>query len=658
MAGVISIYLSLTLILTCALIMTLIESARVSYMNAKLQSVTYMAADSVFSGFAEPVFDRYGVMMLWSTEDEFLHALNDHCTDNLKTDALEGSIFTDIYKVSFDSSSLSSKVSPTDKGGQVFADQVLEYMKYFLPVDAAGRILGSVSIFDQGNKVSDFLDKIESYKDVFTKVEESVGDLKETIDTVRSKAGEPSRFLDQASSSIDRFKNGDASAQASFRNSISDLARSKEKLSNGLEKIQSSSDDYYKNVEKAKNAVTELENDLNVNRDDFDDEVYGIVSEQLEDIRQKSADTDFDYYLVGSNLDTTGYYLEKLDSIDELTEITKDPLTAENADYYETVIDEYRSDFSDFSLDALGVNLDSFEVEKEDSSFLTRISEIAENGLLGFIAGDVSDKKIETACLPSSTDSDGNPVEAGGDLLSATADKALFGEYILQHFGNCTDVSDDTALDYEAEYIINGKDSDKGNLSAAVSQIVLIRSGCNLISILKSPGKKAETYALATSLVGFTGMPVVIKVFQIVIMAAWALAESVADVKALIEGHKIKTIKDDSDWYLSLAGIKNFGSDALSPSGTESGLSYEAYLRLLLLMQNNKTQYFRTMDMIQADMCLSENEDFRISSCLTGVTVDAAYSAPQLFINFPFVRNVVGYSEDGYIYSMTQEYSY
>ena len=425
-----------------------------------------------------------------------------------------------------------------------------------------------------------------------------------------------------------------------------------------MEKIERSSDDYYINVEDAKEAVSKLENELTISREDYDDEVYGIVSEQLEDIRQKSADTDFDYYLVGSNLDTTGYYMEKLDSIDALAEMTREPLTSENADSYKAIIDEYRSEFSDFSLDSLGVNLDSDEVEKEDGSFLSRISEIAENGLLGFIAGDVSEKEIKTAALPSVTDTGGEPEDSGTDLLSATADKALFGEYILGHFGNCADSADDTALEYETEYIIAGRSSDKSNLSAVVADIAAIRTGCNLISILKSPGKKAETYALATSLVGFTGMPVVIKVFQIVIMAAWALAESVADVKALIEGHKVRTIKDDSDWYLSLAGIKNFGSDALSPSGSETGLSYESYLRLLLLMQNTNTQYFRTMDMIQANMCLSENEDFRIDECMTGAEVGAEYSAPQLFVSFPFVRNVAGYYDGRYIYSLTQEYSY
>lgn len=656
--GVITIYLSLTLILTSALIMTLIESARVNYLNARLQSVTYMAADSVFSGFAEPVFDRYGVMMLWSKEDGFLHDFDGFCDSNLSSDLLEDAFYADVVQASFDSSSLQDKTAPTDKGGQVFADQVYEYMKYFLPADAAGRIMDNVSIFDQGNKVNEFMDKIESYRDVFMKVEESVSDLKETIDSVRASAREPMQFLDKAKESIEKFKTGDESAKNSFKKAISDLANAKKKLNNGLEKIQKSSDEYYVNAENAKEAVSELENDLSIDKDDFNDEVYGIVSEQLEDIKQKSADTDFDYYLVGSNLDTTGYYLEKLNGIDDLSDKTSDPLSAENADEYGSLIESYRSDFSDFDLDSLGVNIDSSEIEKEDDSFLSKISEIAGSGLLGFIAGDVSEKEIDTSLLPSATDmksSGDNPPE---DLLSAGAEKALFGEYILQHFTSCISDETETALDYETEYIIAGHPSDRNNLSAVVADMVMIRSGCNLISILKSPGKKAETYALATSLAGFTGMPVVIKVVQIVIMAAWALAESVADVKALIEGHRIRTIKDDSDWYLSLAGIKNFGSDALAPSGSESGLSYESYLRLLLLMQNRKTQYFRTMDMIQADMCLTENEDFRISECLTAVTVTADYSAPQLFVRFPFVRSVAGYSEGSYKYSMTQDYSY
>ena len=52
----ITIYLTLMLVLVMALICTLIESGRVSAMNARLRSITYMAADSCFAEFAEPCF--------------------------------------------------------------------------------------------------------------------------------------------------------------------------------------------------------------------------------------------------------------------------------------------------------------------------------------------------------------------------------------------------------------------------------------------------------------------------------------------------------------------------------------------------------------------------------------------------------------------------
>ena len=67
----ITIYLSLMLVVIIALICTLIESGRVSAINARLRSITYMAADSVFAEFAQPVFDKYGVMLLWMDEEEF-----------------------------------------------------------------------------------------------------------------------------------------------------------------------------------------------------------------------------------------------------------------------------------------------------------------------------------------------------------------------------------------------------------------------------------------------------------------------------------------------------------------------------------------------------------------------------------------------------------
>ena len=85
----ITIYLTLMLVLVMALICTLIESGRVSAMNARLRSITYMAADSCFAEFAEPLFSDYGVMFLWCDEAEFTEKFNSYVTHNLSLDGTE-----------------------------------------------------------------------------------------------------------------------------------------------------------------------------------------------------------------------------------------------------------------------------------------------------------------------------------------------------------------------------------------------------------------------------------------------------------------------------------------------------------------------------------------------------------------------------------------
>lgn len=657
--AVITVYLSLILILVCALVFTLIESARVSSLKARLKSITFMAEDSIFGGFAEPVFDRYGVMSIWCSEEELLEKFRYYVGANLDRSFINNMIYTDIYGGSLKECSLGSVTRLTDDGGQVFADQVLEYMNYYLVEDAAKRILEHISIFDQGGKVDAFMEKIESFGDTFKKVEEAVGRVRDRINKAKSIAKDPARLLSEASDALESFADGDEGAASDFRKSITDLKKTSSKLKGYLEDIQSASDKYYESVEKARQAVEELENILEVDKDEFDPEVYEAVEEQVRDIRQKSADTDFDYYLVGANEDITSEYITKLNSLDELFDETGDGLDEDNADYYAAITNEYQGLFEGFSLDRLSVNFDDSSVEKEDDGFLDVVSDFFKAGILGFVAGEISDKSIDTGDLPSVTSSGGSdPDNSKESLLEASVNKAIYGEYILQHFENAGNGEGKNALEYETEYILGGKSSDKDNLASVVSEIVLIRTGCNLISLLKSTGKKAETYALASSIAGFTGMPIVIKIVQILVMAAWALAESMADAKALIGGHKVRTIKDDEDWFISLAGIKNFGETSINPEGNERGLSYESYLRLLLLAQNRKTQYFRTMDLIQANMCGQENADFRIADCISAVTVNASYSAPHLFTTLPFARDLLGDQEGEYVFSIEQSYAY
>jgi len=66
-------------------------------------------------------------------------------------------------------------------------------------------------------------------------------------------------------------------------------------------------------------------------------------------------------------------------------------------------------------------------------------------------------------------------------------------------------------LDYMLEYILYGKTSDEENLQQGMTELSLMREGVNMAYLLTDSEKKAEAYAVATSLVGFTGNMAAVK---------------------------------------------------------------------------------------------------------------------------------------------------
>ena len=76
--------------------------------------------------------------------------------------------------------------------------------------------------------------------------------------------------------------------------------------------------------------------------------------------------------------------------------------------------------------------------------------------------------------------------------------KALFSEYVADHFGNYTEVREGTALDYEAEYILSGKDNDRDNLSSVVTNLCCPLRSQSDRALLDST-KQAEIKELAAA---------------------------------------------------------------------------------------------------------------------------------------------------------------
>ena len=656
----ITIYLTLMLVLVMALICTLIESGRVSAMNARLRSITYMAADSCFAEFAEPLFSDYGVMFLWCDEAEFTEKFNSYVTHNLSLDGTEARNDITLYGMQHVQTECSDITWATDQNGEVFARQVESYMKYHLAEEAVEKLLEHTSFFEQSEHIQHFMDRIQDYKKIFIKVEDHVSNIQKKIEKAKDLAADPKGLFNELEKLLDQYDEN-ADVQADFSRRVNDLRKTGKEISECLTDINKETKKYYESVAEAKVKVDEIEEELEEKKESYDKEVYNVIKEEVDDIKTKSADMNADYYHVIENETTVNAYLSKLEGLDQFCAFAQTPLSEDNLSEYKKQTAFYRDQFSDFDLGALSVALNMEQTAQEDDGFLDAINEIFSLGFLGFLAGEVSEKETDQTSFPSITVGKvavEDTEEEKESLLNLAANKALFTEYILEHLGNYRETKENSVLDYEAEYVLGGKKADKDNLSSVIGKIILIRSGLNLISLLQDGEKRTETYALASGIIGFTGQPVLIKIVQLLIISAWSAAESLTDVKALLEGKKVPILKKADDWNLSLEGIKNFSEEMITGKDCKHGLTYEDYLRVLLLMQNRKKQYFRTMDILQANMCANENENFRFKDSIAAVTVRTEYVANILFPTLPPAGRILRVHKGRYLFHYEQEYQY
>ncbi len=219
--------------------------------------------------------------------------------------------------------------------------------------------------------------------------------------------------------------------------------------------------------------------------------------------------------------------------------------------------------------------------------------------------GGISGKKTALENVPSQrtclTGSGARGIHkgtAGNDLF--------FHGYVLENFTNAVDflAGEEEAgpwLDYQVEYLIGGKDTDIGNLESVCKRILAIREGMNYAYLLTDSAKQAECEALAIALVGATMIPGLVEAVKQAFLLAWAFAESVADIRTLLNGKKCAFWKGDGAWRTSLSGALDLQNSASGFDEGEDagGLSYKDYLGMLLMTAGREKKTMRSLDIIE-----------------------------------------------------------
>ena len=222
---------------------------------------------------------------------------------------------------------------------------------------------------------------------------------------------------------------------------------------------------------------------------------------------------------------------------------------------------------------------------------------------------------------------------------------AVFNSYISNHFtcyGRKAKPGMEHALDYELEYILGGKTSDKENLKHAVAELLAVREAANMLYLESDVTKQEAALALAAAILAPSGVGEAgVAALEQGILASWAFAESILDIRALMAGRKISWMKDSVHWTTDLDSISAVLSTDACAKNCENGAGYEEYIQKLIYLKSRRTLSLRTMDLIEQNYRKNNsNDNFNMDNAVVAVKADYTYSFERVFLSFVTVGNI------------------
>lgn len=302
--------------------------------------------------------------------------------------------------------------------------------------------------------------------------------------------------------------------------------------------------------------------------------------------------------------------------------------------------------------------LNGSQIEIEENKYITvefdnpveHIYEQKNSFLLSMVIQDtsfLSAKEMTEDHLLSERMEKGNVTKGTGlhpkkDATETVTDELFFEQYLIDHFGNYTQVEDNTRLDYEIEYILVGKEADMDNLKGVVLRLLAMREVANVLHLMNDEGKRTPVKLLAAAIALLCKCDQIATPLEYAILFAWSYIESLYDVSTLLNGGKIPLMKSNADWHYTYENLLSFAS--FTPQGQQgsTGLSYTDYLRIFLALNGKTKNTQRSMDLIEQNIRLTEgNRYFRFDAC-----IDSLLATMEV------------YSRHGQTYNITRRYAY
>ena len=583
--GSITVFLSLILVCVSALIFALLESARTAGVRYYLQTAADAAMDSLYSNFHKELWENYRLILYEGVDEQtvgkdYMRYVKDYI-DN-----------SNIYRLDDPKAEVMDLRRITDDSAFWFEKELTEYMKYNL-VDFSG----SVESFEEAKKDVEQANIIRNITVAYgghtkeaVKVEKSLMRITESLNNISSAKSELEAYIA-------------AQDEEGCRVSLITIESEADSLSDKLKLYEEAADNFEESLSNTESELKEEWEKLTSENKELFEEGTGDYRNYSTKDKERRTEV---ITKVEAAKENSQNMAERYELIDGIAELDADEDADEIEDKWE-LLELSCNDISTPVIDSAHGIADESREESLES-------------MMDFLSGDIislvlpSDRhlslgSVDKASFPSSLTNNIYAKE------SDPVDNLLLNEYSARFFADFSDNAD-KEFAYELEYIYAGFDTDKENLSATLNDILALRTGLNYMHILSDGEKMEQVNNLALAIAGTAGFPKLSVLISFLILSVWSLAESVADIKALLNKEKVAFFKTKEDWRLGLDSLMSSPKSALDDMDkTESGLDYESYIKYLLLMIDSNSRDYRMMDMIQNNISGKE-ADFKMESMI------------------------------------------
>ena len=670
--GSVSLFTAMIFLMVVSVITATIRTARVKGATAVVGCAAAASLDSVFAAYNSELFSKFGVLLFDGSQgDAQIEAqLLDYMSYN--TDMHKDLIFdgtTDLYGINQENVCIKNVTSPTDYGGLIWQEMVVEYEKYAKPIDIAADYLGIEDKQKEATETDNICSSIQACTTYYLEIAEETRELVSLIDGVQCGSdGIDFANIQTTDRFLKQFCPGDVSPSCMqidnfiVYGNVSSKAKNVKAIADNIGKyIRADRTDLaVKEMEKFRgyatkaldlaNELTRQANYISKQNDGFE-YMVDLVSGKLDKVK---AILDVEVYEglsseVSNLKECQKVTAEQICDIDKLQNTLREDIeTLKNIiDYikeFETADDDadklnisvkISELLDEFSFDNMRFDYENLKKTNEQIDILESLTEFIDKGILAFVVpkdADISMKRVvlqqDAASAVCDYSSNSNYI-----LMSSTATRlakdVIYTEYVMDKFGHYTykddsESSDDHALKYEAEYILYGKTTDVENLTAAVFNIATIRSGFNMLYLLTDSEKKEEAYAVALMIAGASAMEPLIRLVQYTLLYLWAFAEGFADVRTMLSNGKVPILKQAEDWKLSLENLMAHSLDT-EESDSDKGMTYEDFIRFLICTKDDGERAARTMDLVEFQM-MKTDESFRLGNMVYGLEAEVDYS--------------------------------